>query len=327
VTIFGPEKRPEEKEGRVQEGRLEHLLNLLEGMRKTLLVILLLASSRARALPDCRALLSDPLFIAKAEQLYTPENAREMTSFLREKVQALMQVDPKLGRDSLQTLFHLYLEKRLARLEPRQRAVIWKVVEEGLTIKTIDSPHPLDLSTDNDIRPRIKATDLNDFTGMASDDNRVIMVIPEAMRETLMDYMIRIHELEHIIQHLTVGSGGGVLRVNLHYYQQHFFREKGAMRAEASFLMSFPEGVLWSTLRDYRLKGMEPVASHLSRRALRFAVEAKDSEDYIRRMWETDRYAPGYFEEMQLRAYQAYALYGAVFGGGGIAVLLRQLVF
>ena len=122
--------------------------------------------------------------------------------------------------------------------------------------------------------------------------NAIEMTVPVSIAHTVLDYMIRVHEVEHVIQSLNVSLAPyGIY--NPKYYPVFVFNlERGAMTAEALFIRSIPKGHL-DDLEQKILSGMG-MPQEEKKFILGLVSDARSSESiemYLKLQWSRGRYS------------------------------------
>lgn len=131
---------------------------------------------------------------------------------------------------------------------------------------------------------------------------KILLRLPIELEGTFLDYAIRAHELEHLIQFLHLG-GQIVGQERLEHVDFVFEAEKGAMLAEAVYLLAIPRQIL---LRGHELVDSIPNLSTTDKNFLNGvlggAINSVTPEDYIQHQWQSvGRYTKSYIEDRVAR--------------------------
>ncbi len=251
-------------------------------------------SQLARAEEEiCRQLLGQPTLDQRMDQLYSAGFGDQLVNELRPRVEAIYQADPEMGAESLQEIFNLYMGRRLEGLPGSIRQIVWDVIENHTQVKAI--------STD-----KRASTHKPEFTGYADSEKGVVVAIPQKAFHTAFDYVIRVHELEHIIQYQAIGRKP-FRKFHPKRFLNSFFLERGAMRSEAAFLLLFPKEYIIS-LEDESIKLTEPSAHWFFTQAIRNIRASDDVTTYVEMMWRADRYPHSQFLKAHLITYMNWGL-------------------
>jgi hypothetical protein len=131
--------------------------------------------------------------------------------------------------------------------------------------------------------------------------------VPSDLYESIIDFTVRVHELEHIIQILSYGMGSATTYFFPYFAGERFHAEKGAMRAEGTFLLLFPKRLIRQEIQKIANLNGKP-----SQRAVRYLTLAKisaNTDEYLEYNWSYGRYSMASLVNYQL-------LNLAIFPGG-----------
>lgn len=126
---------------------------------------------------------------------------------------------------------------------------------------------------------------------------KIMLRLPIELEGTFLDYAIRVHELEHLIQFLHLG-GQFVEHERPEHVDFVFEAEKGAMLAEAVYLLAIPRQTLHN---GHELIDSVPHLSHFDKNFLKGVLGGAHisltPEDYVQHQWQTvGRYTRAYIE-------------------------------
>lgn len=163
-------------------------------------------------------------------------------------------------------------------------------VEQALQIEnmTLEYVNPKDRQTSE----TIVHGELNQFEGAVG---KIMLRLPIELENTFLDHAIRVHELEHLIQFLHL-DGHTVAHERPEHVDFVFEAERGAMLAEAVYLLAIP--------RDLLLTGFETIDSiprlsesdkNFLKGMVRGALESKTPGQYVQHQWQIQgRYTRDY---------------------------------
>jgi hypothetical protein len=145
--------------------------------------------------------------------------------------------------------------------------------------------------------------------------------MPDNLFESIIDYAVRIHELEHIIQIHTTGTGHADSYIWPSFAQDRYHLELGAMRSEGTFLLLFPKHIIQKSI-DAGFSPAQPQSRtrQLGLRMLTNALITKDARNYLQLNWDQGRYSLRRLQRFQAMSY-------AVFPGGVIPFLILAHIF
>jgi hypothetical protein len=184
---------------------------------------------------------------------------------------ASMSLNEKLERS-----FSFYVERRIAMLpEPLQSAIREKA---------------FDVKVERPSGNRFVRIFGGNFGGNFSINKKVINIkLPQNYDQSLMDFVIRAHELEHFIQSIQWPE---LMRkhqsLNKTQFTEVLFEvEKAAMFAEATYLMALPRGFVINSLEKVEAEFPDEVPSNFLHGVRRAATPS----DYVRLQWRISRYS------------------------------------
>jgi hypothetical protein len=169
-----------------------------------------------------------------------------------------------------QRAFEIYLEERLEGFDPSLHASILAVINKT-RFENNSSPN-----------------------GAYHYEHKYMTIkIPTAHVGSALDFTIRVHEAEHLIQDLQMQSWKfkGTHKPS-HYLYSIFNAEKGAMLAEATFLQALPHDMI---IRD--LEGMTQEAGGIYRNMLSGLQNSTTPTEYVQHQWALNRYSTKQLKE------------------------------
>lgn len=210
-------------------------------------------------------------FEQRANQLFSNSDAEQMISVLSEVFSNKLAGMKKSVDYNI--FFEVYLEERLKLLPENIRTEIgaWLTVD-NLNIKQ-------------------KANTLSGRLSEATE--KITVVLPPELAESFVSVYILVHEVEHLIQARTIGFGS-ITWMHPHHFPVHRFNlEKGAMRAEAVFLMSLPDHVLSSELLKVEsfINMTDNKVGSFLKDAFESALSSRNTDEYLEKTWATGRYS------------------------------------
>jgi hypothetical protein len=170
------------------------------------------------------------------------------------------------------------LAKRIARLR----------VDAIPTLSEHEKSELLDLFSSMEVR------DGDQISGGEGLFNRFFVTIPIQYRETYLDYLIRLHEFEHLIQRRILRKQKGrvipILREAFSLGDLRYFAEEGAMSMESLFLNAVPQSAIPPLIA---LLSSDAKLKIFVKEILVLALENSSSpvEDYLAVQRNADRYS------------------------------------
>lgn len=172
-------------------------------------------------------------------------------------------------------VYNLYLETRLAALTPTQRKKVLEVANSKVTFVF----HFGKMSS---------CAALDCFFNL--EDKSVSMNLPIAYENSLLMYALMAHEVEHAIQDVISQDDPEIDTINVDL-EITYQKEKGAMSAEATFLLAVPKEVLFRNLQQLLDDADLPeVAKPFYASMFRGAHWADTVEEYVTDQWKQKRY-------------------------------------
>jgi|GEM_PF-4638329 hypothetical protein len=229
----------------------------------------LAAPAPAAALPNCTRFLSDSAsYSQRMDQLLSTEKAEELLKTLVD-----LRREGRIQKPS--QLFDAFLFYRLRLLPVPVGEQVMRALNEGFRLHLDSSVNAL----------LGGGAMLFESRESGHKSCQVFVCVPQALFGSALDFAVRVHEIEHVVQHFMGLSSKGP--------RQMFFAEQGAMRAEAVMLLSFSKEEL-SHLRTFvhhHLLTAETKA--FSERALERVLQGGGVQDYVRSQWKAGRYSRG----------------------------------
>lgn len=228
-----------------------------------------------------------------AKSLLTFETANKLREQLSVETGAIFANEKLSAQQKAARSFEVYLRLRLALLTPAQASNIRDLIEQRLSAKTCDGTiGTFDCSYDPDQRS-------------------ITVTVPNLLSETVLDYKIRVHEVEHAIQYLIASPRLGFNHPG-YFFIHRFTEEKGAMTAEAAFIQSIPSDHLQDLfLKISNGKNIDKIQRKYFKSVLSAALNTQDTESYVRSQWSAVRYS-----RAQMAFCQAAVYFPAAFVGG-----------
>lgn len=219
----------------------------------------------------------------KVKTLMNYEIADQLLLSLKKKSEQIFKTRENDPTNQLKTLYENYLDLRLALLPSEQARNIRKLLAEhfNYTAKSaaIDGRY-------------------------ISDSNSISVSIPARYANTGLDFAIRVHELEHAIQYLSIGADKKPAYPVFHpksFSVFMFQSEKAAMTAESIFLLALPQEYKRNLLAISH--GDPEIVKNdkkLIDKMLGASLTSKLPEEYVRSQWQQWRYSRTYFSLLQL---------------------------
>lgn len=244
-------------------------------MKFSSLILLLVFLPQLAQASVCADLLGKISVGQGLERLFSADFGNQLVAKLRPQVESIYNRELKFSPEDLEEIFNLYMKERMSVLTREQQLSVREVMESGFRFKIY--------LNDPDSIPPFEANAHRGF-------DMIFLTLPASVYQTALDYFIRVHELEHIVQYAVMGKG---IFSELHPTQilNQLNTEKGAMRSEASFLKLFPEEYLRSLIvawrKDSHLKGL---ADEVFESVVNHAIESQDVDEYVRLQWKAGRY-------------------------------------
>lgn len=116
---------------------------------------------------------------------------------------------------------------------------------------------------------------------------RNVIMIPESLKDSAVVELIRVHELEHLIQIARRGFFKTFLK-SKYSAKEVYENEEAAIRAEWEFLQLLPSYVIQNALREIRAAGLQPEAKKLL--LAMFAGAHLSRDRYLQSQHEAGRY-------------------------------------
>lgn len=140
----------------------------------------------------------------------------------------------------------------------------------------------------------------NDESVVQGEALRNAIMVPESLKDSAVVELIRVHELEHLVQIADRGFFKTFLR-SKYSAKDVFENEEAAIRAEWEFLQLLPSYLIQNTIREIRAAGLQPEAKKL---LLAMFASAHLSRDlYVKNQHEAGRYRAG---DVQKRTAENY---------------------
>jgi|GEM_PF-3712128 len=185
-----------------------------------------------------------------------------------------------------QLSFETYLELRLSNFTPQQQQSLRRFLEKKFEYIVHRRP---DLST-------IGILDCSYSPGGIS------IKVPITIAGTILDFAIRIHEIEHAIQALEpIRPTYGAMHPK--HYSDLFERELGAMAAESLLLLAVPRGEIETLLALLTTEKIPELDRKILTGLLRSALQSENPEAYVKSQWKQGRYSRWSFLRKQLDLY------------------------
>jgi hypothetical protein len=166
----------------------------------------------------CVRILGGEGFPEKVEALFSVGNAKDLVATLKPEFERASATKDTDGLP--QKFFELYLDARLKMLPPKVADAVRDWMELG-RFESVASPSKIGGHFDY-VR------------------NKVKIYLPKEFHYSLFYFYILAHEIEHSIQTMTVGIGSRTYLNPIHFPVHRFSFERGAIRAEAAFLLAIP---------------------------------------------------------------------------------------
>lgn len=251
---------------------------------------------------QCEDHLSTPKlsYTEKVDRLLEETEAEYLAIFLKKFIiEKGWHGKEKLPKEAIEEIFEEYLRLRLRNFDPSFQAHIYSMARDHIQI--------------------IETTEFEVGGSVKPASQKIEISLPEMLVGTVMDYYIRVHELEHVIQGLAVGLKAAT-PYDPRYASYRFHLEKGAMRAEGAFLKAFPTPFLKEQLSDIlHVHAPESLTKDFLENVLANAIAAPTVSDYLQKNWEQGRYS-------RSKLIQKNLISCALFPGGISLLLLVNLL-
>lgn len=254
---------------------------------------------------DARTLWQQVLPDRRVRDVLTPGLSRKIFSTLKTHVERIAGDETLSPQKKHHKGFEVYMALRLEGLPHQDRMRIRDFMDRRMSVVVHTRP---ELS-----RSRI----LDGFYNGAT----INITLPKTIAGSVLDYAIRVHELEHAIQDLTPDK---IQRGMLHplHFKELFEREMGAIVAESYLLLTAPKAELQNLLEAVKTSGISKQDREIITGFLEDAIQTSTPETYLRAQWKRGRYSRLSFMRKQLDYYIGAGLLvglgywgtGAVFG-------------
>lgn len=254
---------------------------------------------------NCRAWLKrdgHSEFSNYAATLFTSETAEEILYRMHPLADKIIGDSKPLDHEKIEALFTAYMQIRMEYLTQDVRVKVQKSLDD-LKVKRFKP---------NRFKKEIYGGAREIYGHM-----QLTISMPDYLFGTLIDYAVRVHELEHIIQIYSVGTGSSVQYLFPNFAIDRHTLEAGAMKAEAIFLLTFPKEVL----KSFKAKLLsDSKSSKLAKELIDRALAADDADQYLQNNWNQGRYSLE-----QIRLWQLQNI--AVFSGGVVPLVILSHIF
>lgn len=212
-------------------------------------------------------------YTEKVDKLLGETEAEFLKAHLRQFVtERWMSGNGKLSQEAVEEAFQEYLRLRLRNFDPLIQAHIYSMAYYQIKVIEADG-----FEVGGRVNP---------------ESHRIEVVLPKSLMGTVIDYYVRVHEVEHVIQGLMVGLKAAT-SFDPRFANYRFHLEKGAMRAEGAFLMAFPSQFLKEYLKavtEYPTSEETEIKAFMEG-VLKNSIEAESISDYLKRNWDSGRYS------------------------------------
>lgn len=252
-----------------------------------LALIGLLGSPKVQA-ASCGDLLRNLSVNSRVNQLFSEDFAEKLIQDLKPQVDVLTQKDPELRPHTVESIFKLYMDHRLQNLSEKVQIQVREVMDSGFRFKIFE--------TDSGQPPPFEAYSHRELY-------MIFLVLPASVHQTALDYFIRVHELEHIVQYYAIGKGVlSELHPTRHLNQLYF--ERGAMRSEAAFLKLFSKEYLRRILTQWKSDPHQPgLADDVFESVVLHTLQSETVGEYVLLQWEHGRYSRKTFMQRHISSH------------------------
>lgn len=267
-------------------------------------------SSTANALDlveACQNYLSKPAAYKVVGAILTFEAAEELQNQLSKRIEDIFENKEVTDLDKAEQSYEAYLRLRFSRLPAKASEQIRDLVENRLNFY-------IDNNKDSDFDCAYK-----------SDSKSIRITMSDFTKYTILDYMVRVHEIEHAIQYLFITNPYGQADPR-HYLFYKFAQEQGAMAAEGAFIGAFPLEVRQALFKSVQENSkMARAERYFYSLALPSAVLARNPREYVVDQWKRGRYSRRQFLLFQAMASTPAVIMGVPIIGGLIDAMLKQI--
>lgn len=231
----------------------------------------ILISARANEkIPDC---------IQIFRQMNETLQSSYITASTLEKVRALFDDSSLSPKERGEKAFQAVVEDRLQLLDPQEARLVLKFLKSHVFRVPVDSINGINGS----------------FSAPAFSPKKITLTLPKEYQESIVEYAILSHELEHYIQYSlatkTLSDRLGFFFDSLdHLADIKYEREIGAMLSEFQFLNTLPPRMIQEARNEiiHHLEELHP--STLQFLLLLFSAAESTPVEYIQRQHQARRY-------------------------------------
>lgn len=276
----------------------------------TLAVLILASGMGIAAATTCNEYLDSKRrsnYVERIDQLLTSQTSEKLRVTLEPEIRTTLGRSSELQTDQVLAVFNLYMEARISLLPFDVQAKIRKTMADGTKISTF-TPRLLTKEIGGGVREVLGFINLK-------------ISMPNYLFETLVDYAVRVHELEHVIQIHMVGSGSADNPYYLNFVSHRYAMEMGSIRAEGTFLSLFPAKLVRVELDRLESRAISGTkTSVLAKRMLSNSLHSNSVDDYIKLTTDQGRYSRSQLRRGQIITY-------AIFPGGAIPFFSLAHIF
>lgn len=241
-------------------------------------------------------------YAEKAKRLFTSEMSQKIIESMRPMVADTLGdlSSPKINK--IETIFSHYMQARLEYLPPEVRSSVWKILN-NFTVKSF--------------KPTRFKNNISANAGNVFGRIQIKISMPDYLLGTIIDFAMRAHEMEHIIQIYSIGEGAASQYLMPKYSYDLHAIEAGAMKVEGTFLLLFSKEILDPLeiiLSD------QSTASHFAKKMLINTYSSQNVDQYLNANWSQGRYSISSIRAKQILNY-------AIFPGVAIPVVILSHIF
>lgn len=225
------------------------------------------------------------------DQLFNVNRAEELVQKVEPIAKKLYQESSKPEKKKNKLIFEAYMKERLSYLPKEMQKKLQKVIDDKFVITAF--------------KPSFLKREISGGAREVMGSIQLRVDIPDYLHETIFDFAVRVHELEHVIQIFTTGTGSADNYLFPRFAEDRHAVELGAMRSEGAFLLSFPKEVIASSL-DTEFWKKSVNTSKLVQRFSSNAQKATTVGEYVQLNWDQNRYNLETLRKGQLTSYAIF---------------------